>query len=168
MDAGGGHPANSLWLWHRSGDYGTDWQLLDGPWRANVLAGVIQVALLVPALWTGKIEWVALVVLVAYASQALVYVPALRREFAITLVDVLKQLWPVAPAMLAGWGVTHLLLDSTRGSLFTLVGRLLFTAVVTALAHGIFSGFRCFRETRELLFQKFTGKLSKAKTPVTI
>jgi O-antigen/teichoic acid export membrane protein len=126
-----------------------------------VLVGVVQVALLFLALEAGKIEWVALAVLVAYATQAFIFVPALRREFSISLADLVQQIWPVLPAMAAGWGATHALFNSANGSLFTLAYRGLFTAAVTALVHGIFTGFRCFQEARELTFQKFAASIPK-------
>ena len=97
--------------------------------HANLLCGGIQIALLVPALYSRKIEWVAVAVLVSYATQAFIYIPYLRRELSITFADLIKQLWPVVPAMLAGWWATHALFDSSGGSLFTLADRGLFTAI---------------------------------------
>ncbi len=101
--------------------------------HATLLCGAVQVILLVPALYSRKIEWVALAVLVSYATQAFIYIPYLRRELSITFADLIKQLWPVAPAMLAGWWATHVLFNSPGGSLFTLAYRSLFTALVVAL-----------------------------------
>ncbi len=129
--------------------------------HANLLCAAVQVVLLVPALYSRKIEWVALAVLVSYATQASIYVPYLRRELSITFADLLKQLWPVVPAMLAGWWTTHVLFTSTGGSLFTLAYRGLFTAVLVALVHGILTGFRCFREAHELIFLKLNRNLPK-------
>jgi PST family polysaccharide transporter len=133
--------------------------------HATILAGVVQVVLLVLALGTRKLEWVAFAVLIAYASQLLVYLPFLRREFSVTLMDLIKQLWPVVPAMLVGWWATHAIFDSNSGSLFTLAYRGLFTAVMVALIHGIFTGFRCFQEARELIFTKFTNRMPRSQPP---
>ena len=127
--------------------------------HANLLAGGVQIILLILALQTGRIEWVAGVVFFAYATQALVYLPALRREFAITPLDLVKQLWPVAPALLAGWWTTHALFPANTGSLFTLAAHGLFTAAVTALTHGVCTGFRCFREVQELTFRKIARSI---------
>jgi PST family polysaccharide transporter/lipopolysaccharide exporter len=129
--------------------------------HANILCGAIQMVLLVPALYSHKIEWVALVVLVSYSTQAFIYVPYLRHELSVTFTDLVKQLWPVAPAMLAGWWATHVLFNSSDGSLFALACRGLFTASVAALTHGIFTGFRCFREARELIFLKLNRSTPK-------
>ena len=136
--------------------------------HAATLCGAVQAVLLVPALYARKIEWVALVVLVAYAAQGFVYVPYLRRELSVTLAKMLKQLWPVAPAMLAGWWATHLLFEHDGGSLFTLACRGLFTAAITAFTHGVFSGFRCFGEARELIFLKFFSKKTKVPPPANV
>lgn len=134
--------------------------------RACFLVGVVQVILLALAMQMLKIEWIAVAMLVAYATQAFIYVPALRREFAITLADLVKQLWPVAPALLAGWWATHVLFKSTEGTLFTLAYRGLFTVSVTALVHGILTGFRCFREAWELTFEKFASSMKNPAKPI--
>lgn len=130
--------------------------------HANLLCGAIQILLLILSLQTKKIEWVAGAVTVAYASQAVIYIPFLRRELEITLTDLVRQLWPVVPAMLLGWGLTDVLFTTRCGSLFALAGRGLFTAAVVALTHGAFTRFRCFQETAELIFQKISRPLSKA------
>jgi lipopolysaccharide exporter len=129
--------------------------------RATILCGVIQVGLLLVALHAKKIEWVAVAVLVAYASQALIYFPYLRQDLAITLADLMRQLWPLVPAMAAGWWSTHALFPGTSASMFTLAGRGLFTVVVVALTHGALTRFRCFKEAGELISQKLRGGLAK-------
>ena len=129
---------------------------------ANLLCGAVQIVSLVLALQTKKIEWIAASVLVSYASQTVVYVPFLRHELSVTLTDLLARLWPIAPATIAGWGLTHLLFTSAGGSIFTLALRGLFTATVVALTHGALTRFRCFQEARELIFAKLSGKMAKA------
>lgn len=127
--------------------------------RANLLCGAIQILLLVLALHVKKIEWVAVAFTVAYASQALVYIPYLRRELDISLGDLIRQLWPMVPAIGLGWGLTHEFFTTAGGSLFTLACRGLFTATVVAVTHGALTRFRCFQEAGELIFQKFSGTL---------
>jgi lipopolysaccharide exporter len=129
--------------------------------RANILCGVVQVGLLLLALHAKTIEWVAVAVLVAYASQALIYFPYLRRDLSITLSDLIRQLWPLAPAMAAGWWSTHALFPGTSASIFGLAGRGLFTVVVVVLTHGALTRFRCFKETGELISLKRAGGLRK-------
>ena len=131
--------------------------------HANLLCGAIQIGLLVLALHAKKIEWVAVAILIAYASQALVFIPFLRRELSISLANLVRQLWPVAPALALGWWATQALFTDTGSSLFTLAYRGLFTAAVVALTHGALTKFRCFRETAELISQKLTGSIPKDK-----
>ena len=132
--------------------------------RSCIMVGVVQMPLLWWAIHTGKIEWVAAVVLVAYSTQALVYFPVLRREFSVSTLDLVKQLWPLAPAMLVGWWATRELFPSTHGTIFTLAYRGLFTAVVTGVTHGICSRFRCFQEVWELTFGKFTDSIFRTNS----
>ena len=101
--------------------------------------------------------------LVAYASQALVYPVFLRRELSISLADLIRQLWPVVPAMLAGYGASYFLFHSPSDSLFMLAYRGMFTAAVVALTHGALTRFRCFQEAWELTCQKFAGSILKEK-----
>ena len=123
--------------------------------RANALAGTVELALILLVLRTGRIELVAAAVLIAYATQAIIYLPYLRREFSIGFGDLFAQLWPVVPAMAAGCLVTSLLPTSVGSTLFTLAVRGLFTALVVALTHGVFSRFRCFQEAHGMIAQNF-------------
>ncbi|MGA8233727.1 MAG: oligosaccharide flippase family protein [Candidatus Acidiferrales bacterium] len=123
--------------------------------RASSLAGAVELALILLVLRTGRIDLVAGAVLIAYATQAIIYLPYLRREFAINFGDLVAQLWPVVPAMTAGCLITSLLPTSIGGTLLTLAVRGLFTALVVALTHGVFSRFRCFHEAHGMIAQNF-------------
>ncbi|PWT70883.1 MAG: hypothetical protein C5B60_11625 [Chloroflexi bacterium] len=123
--------------------------------QANLLAVLIEVVLLLLSVKTGKLELVACVVLFAYATKALVYIPFLRHHLGITVRDLVEQLWPVIPAFLAGYGVTLLLPASLGNSLATLAVRALFTALVVAFVHGFCTRFRCFQEASGMIFEKF-------------
>ena len=121
--------------------------------QANALAGAVELLLLLPAVRTGRIELVAAAVLAAYATQAVIYLPFLRREFSIGVGDLVAQLWPVIPALLGGCLVTSLLPDSLGGGLVTLAARGLFTALAAALIHGVCTRFRCFQEAGGMISQ---------------
>jgi O-antigen/teichoic acid export membrane protein len=114
--------------------------------HANALAGAVELLLILLVLRTGRIELVAAAVLVAYATQAIIYLPYLRWEFSIGFGDLVAQLWPVIPALVGGYAITSLLPDWLGGTFFTLASRGLFTAVVVALIHGLCTRFRCFQE----------------------
>ena len=133
--------------------------------HAAIICAVTQVILLVPALYSRKIEWVAIAVLVSYCTQAIVYVPFLRRELSITLWDLIKLLWPLCPSVLVGWGATHVVFRSNAESLAGLAVRGIFTASIVAVIHGICTRFRCFSEAYQLISQKITGSISGNRSP---
>jgi PST family polysaccharide transporter len=127
--------------------------------RANLLAVLIEVVLLLLSVRTGKLELVACVVLFAYATKAIVYIPFLRHHLGVTVRDLAVQLWPTIPAIVAGWGATLLLPASLGTSLATLGVRALFTAFVVAFVHGLCTRFRCFEEAGGMIVQNFAGML---------
>jgi lipopolysaccharide exporter len=123
--------------------------------HANAVGGAIELALILAALRTGRIELVAAAVLLAYTCGALYLLPLLRSEFSVTLGDLVAQLWPVIPAVVGGCAITSLLPDSLGNSIVTLGCRGLFTALAVALIHGFCTRFRCFREAGGMISQNF-------------
>lgn len=123
--------------------------------RATLVAGVIEIVLLLLVLQTGRIELVASVVLVAYASQAMIYLPFLRRHLNISMWDLAGQLWPVILAVLAGYGITILVPEPLDGSLLSLALRVACTALVVASVHGLCTRFRCFHEAGGMILGSF-------------
>ncbi|HVB58109.1 MAG TPA: oligosaccharide flippase family protein [Candidatus Acidoferrales bacterium] len=121
--------------------------------HANALTAAIELLLILLVLRTGRIELVAAAVLVAYATQAIVFLPYLRREFSVGFGDLVAQLWPVIPALIGGYAITSLLPDSLGGTFFTLGCRGLFTALVVGLIHGLCTRFRCFQEAGGMIWQ---------------
>jgi O-antigen/teichoic acid export membrane protein len=114
--------------------------------KASLIAAAVELTLLLLALRSGKIEMVAWAVLVAFLSQAVVYLPLLRQDFSIDLGDIVATIWPTIPAFGAGWLATSLLPGSFGTTFLTLGARGIFTASVVGLTHGLFSRFRCFYE----------------------
>lgn len=123
--------------------------------QANILGGLIELVLLALVVKHGKIEFVAGVVLFAYVSQWVIVIPFLRRHLGIGVRDLAAQLWPVVPALLAGYGATLFVPASLGDSLPTLAMRALFTAVVVALVHGLCTRFRCFQEASGMILENF-------------
>lgn len=121
--------------------------------RATVLAGSTEVLLLVLALRTRRIESIALVVLFAYAIQAVVYLPFLRRELGVSLGDIGAQLWPLIPTLAGACLITKLLPHSLGSTLLTLALRASFTALVAAFIHGLLTRFRLFQEATGMIIQ---------------
>jgi lipopolysaccharide exporter len=133
--------------------------------QANILCGLIQLVLLALVLPAKKIEWVAAVVFAAYACQAIIYLPFLRREMAVTAVDLIRQLWPMPPALAGGWWLTQKVFPATAETLLALALRGLFTFAVVSVIHGSLTRFRCFYEARDLVWKKFSGKFAGAQNP---
>jgi O-antigen/teichoic acid export membrane protein len=127
---------------------------------ATLLAGAVEVALLLVALRMKRIDMVAAAVLIAYFSQAMVYLPSLRRNFSVGLGDILSNVWPVIPALGVGWFFTSLLPNSFGTTLLTLGIRGLFTISVVGLTHGLFSRFRCFHEMSGMILQNRVREVS--------
>jgi O-antigen/teichoic acid export membrane protein len=122
---------------------------------ANTLAGCLELALLLLALRTGRIEVVAGAVLIAYASQAIVYLPFLRYEYSVGISDIFAKLWPTIPAFAMGWMITALLPSSYGATIITLSIRIMLTAFVVGLTHGLVSRFRCVHEASGMISQSF-------------
>jgi O-antigen/teichoic acid export membrane protein len=131
--------------------------------RANLIAGAIEIGLLILALRTRRLDLVAAAVLVAYVTQAAVYLPYLRREFAISTRALIDRLWPIAPAMIVGTLATSLLPAQYGSTFFGLAVRGLFTACVVAITHGVFSRFRCFHEARELIVPQYRRAINDSR-----
>jgi len=123
--------------------------------HATFLAGSLELVLLLLALRSGRIEMVAGAVVIAYASQAMVYLPFLRRAFSIGLGNIIAKTWQVIPAFGIGWMITALLPTSFGTTFITLAIRGLFTASIVGLTHGLLSRFRCFHEAGGMISQSF-------------
>jgi len=122
---------------------------------ANSIGGAVEFMLILVALRYGRIELVAVAVLVAYVCAGSALLPFLRREFSIGIGDIVAQIWPVVPALLVGCLVTSLLPASLGSTFVTLAARGLITALVVALTHGLFTRFRCFHEAGGMISQNF-------------
>ena len=82
--------------------------------RANLLAAVVKVALIYPALLAWGIEGVAVAVTLSYAAQYAVFLPALRRHLDLRARDFLAPQWralasgAITLAALAAWRLAGL------------------------------------------------------------
>lgn len=119
--------------------------------RASLSVGAVEILLLLLALRTGRIEMVAIAVLVAYICAGIVFLPFLRRELSIGIPDIIGQIWPIGPALATGIVVTSLLPASLGYTMIGLAARGLITAAVVALSHGLFTRFRCFHEASRMI-----------------
>jgi len=102
---------------------------------------------------TQRIELVAVAVVAAYATQAIIYFPFLQHNLQIGARDIAAILWPVVPALVGGFVATSFLPAWSGGTLVTLACRVWFTACVAALIHGLCTRFRCFKEAGGMISQ---------------
>lgn len=123
--------------------------------RANTLAGIVEVVLILSVLRSGRIDLVAGSVLIAYATQAIVYLPYVHRSMGITAREMVLLLWPMIPALVGGYAITQLIPNSIGGTIMTLAGRGIFTMVVVAFIHGLCTRFRCLQEASGMISQNF-------------
>jgi O-antigen/teichoic acid export membrane protein len=121
--------------------------------HATIAAGTVEVLLLLVALRTGRIEFVAGVVLLAYSIQVILYVPFLRKNLGVNVQDIAAQLWPLIPTMGGAYLITSLLPSALGNTLITLAFRASFTALVAALIHGLCTRFRFFHEATGMVMQ---------------
>jgi O-antigen/teichoic acid export membrane protein len=133
--------------------------------RASIMAGAFEVPLLLLVLRFGRIELIAVAVLISYATQVIVWLPYLRRNLDITARDMGRQLWPMIPALVGGCALTSLLPASLGGTLITFAARGLFTASVVALIHGLCTRFRCFQEAGDMILQNFARISARSTSP---
>jgi lipopolysaccharide exporter len=130
--------------------------------RAAMIAGALELGLLLLALRWGRVELIAWAVLTAYGSQLIIYLPVIRQEFSIEAVDLVATVWPAIPAMAAGCLITSLLPVSFGTTFVTLALRGMFTASVVGLTHGVSSRFRCFHEIRGMISENFNREVRTA------
>jgi len=123
--------------------------------QAALLAGLIELVLLALIVTMGKIELVASVVVFAYLTQTVIYIPYVRRHLGVSVRDLVTQLWPVVPAFVAGYGATLLVPAWLGESVHTFAIRALFTALVVALVHGLCTRFRWFQEARGMIWENW-------------
>jgi lipopolysaccharide exporter len=121
--------------------------------HAALLAGAVELTLLCLVIRTQRIELVAVAVVAAYATQAIIYFPFLQHNLQIGARDIAAILWPVVPALVGGFVATSFLPAWSGGTLVTLACRVWFTACVAALIHGLCTRFRCFKEAGGMISQ---------------
>lgn len=120
--------------------------------RTSVIAAVVELGLLYPAIKFGSIEWVAVVVTFASASQYLIHLPKLRKHLDVSLTEFFAKLLPglvafVVTLTLLLWG--HSYLGET--SWLTLGVKVFTSFGLYLLAHGMLTRWQVLREIRSML-----------------
>jgi len=119
--------------------------------KANILAAVIELGLLYPAIHFYGIEGVAAAVTVAYMSQYAIYLPIMRREIDVKVGDLFLEVRTTLCAVLV-MSATLLGLKASLGfSLATMVVQGLIGILVYLFVFGMIDRWRLFGEFRTLL-----------------
>lgn len=120
--------------------------------KANVIAAIIELSLLYPAVRLFGLEGVAVVVTVAYISQYLIFFPSLRRDIGLHYGEFFLALKPALLSALVVTGVVLVLQPYMPSDTMTsLVIKLSICTALYCLTYGIFSKWKLAREVRVLI-----------------
>jgi PST family polysaccharide transporter/lipopolysaccharide exporter len=122
------------------------------PLRATLVAAVVQLSLLYPALRFGGIEGVALLIVLATAVQYLVYFPSLKRSLDLPFRELAGQVRPAVLAMLLT-GAVVTIASPLLGplSLFSLAVKLVLVLLLFLGSYGLLTHWMIFREIMALV-----------------
>jgi len=119
---------------------------------ANVVAALIELGLMAPALYWYGINGVSVLVLIAYGAQLWLYVPFVLRQLSMRLRELLGIVVPLAIASGVSVYATSLALPhGSEVSWLSLALRVVVTAITVMLVHGVLTSFRIFRDACEVV-----------------
>ena len=134
------------------------------PFRATLVAAVVQLSLLYPALRYGGIEGVALLIVLATAAQFIVYLPSLKHSLNLSLRKLAGQFRSAALAMLFAGSVATIAAPLFGPlSLLSFAGKLALVIVLYLGSYGLLTRWMIFREIMELV--KRRGAPSPGEVP---
>jgi O-antigen/teichoic acid export membrane protein len=120
--------------------------------KANIMAAVIELSLLYPALRLFGLEGVACVVTVAYVSQYVIYFPSLKKDIGLTYKDFFLSL---KPALLSGLVVVGSILAMQShlpvNVMSSLIIKVLLCTFLYCFTYGIITKWRLASEIRVLI-----------------
>ena len=119
--------------------------------KANLLAGIIEIGLLYPAMKYGGINAVAILVASAYASQYFIFLPFLKKYCGITVAELFNVL---KPSIFSGAAVIlgALVLDGQlQFSIASMLVKIPYCMLGYFILHGLITKWRILREARMIL-----------------
>jgi len=120
--------------------------------KANIIAAIVELSLLYPALRFFGLEGVAVVVTVAYISQYLIFFPSLRRDIGLHYSEFFLALKPALLSALVVAGVVLALQPYMPSDTITsLAIKLSICTALYCLTYGIFSKWKLAKEVRVLI-----------------
>lgn len=135
------------------------------PFRATLVAAVVQLGLLYPLLRYGGMEAVALLVVLATAAQYIVYLPSLRRSLELPARELAAKVRPAVLAMLLTISVVMALNPLTGPlSIFVFVSKLVLVPLFYLIMYGLMTRWSIYREIFDLVKgRKFPGWASSSR-----
>lgn len=119
------------------------------PFRATLVAAIIQVALIYPALHYGGIEGVASLIFIATTIQFSVFLPALKRYLDLSLRDIAAQVFPALLAMLITWAMVGFCAPFLGELTFSsFCAKAFLTLFLFVISYGTFTRWRIYGEIK--------------------
>lgn len=119
--------------------------------KATLLAAVMQLALIFPAIKYAGIVGVAMLVAVSYVSQYFIYLPILRREIDVSITEVLGTVRPALLAFLASMPIVVLLKIRFESSLPVMAVEILIGGAGYFVIYGLLTKWQIVKEMREIV-----------------
>lgn len=127
------------------------------PFRATLIAAVLQLILIYPSLYFGGIEGVAILMVMATTAQFIIYLPAIKSYLDLQFQDFIRQIWPQLVSMIITMLVISLSTPLFIGLSVTTYALKLFLAVsIYSISHTIITRGKMLIEIREMLSKKTT------------
>lgn len=123
--------------------------------RATLVAAVVQLLLLYPAIHFGGIEGIALLVFFATVIQSIVYLPSLKRYIGLSIKDMFFKIWPVLISMLLTWVVMSFSAQYIGSlTLLAFVTKITLIWIVFLGCYGVFTRWVLFCEIKKQIFAR--------------
>jgi O-antigen/teichoic acid export membrane protein len=119
--------------------------------RAILFSGVIELALLYPALKYAGIEGVAVLITITYALQYLVYMPFLKRHIGIEYGEILRTLQPAITSAVCTYMINLVLQSFLPFSILGLMIKFFATAGIYLVIYGSITRWRLIKESVSLI-----------------
>ncbi|HEX8950168.1 MAG TPA: lipopolysaccharide biosynthesis protein [Dissulfurispiraceae bacterium] len=126
--------------------------------KSNLLAGILEMAFLYPALKYFGIEGVAIAVTLAYSSQYLVYFPFLRKEIRLCAHDILALVKPMAGSALVAAAFLSVLRTVTDASIPAMLLELAACIAAYLLTYNIITGWSLAKEFASIIGNRVTRR----------
>ena len=120
--------------------------------KASIVTALIELPLVYPAIKYGSIEIVGLVVLLSYACQFAIYLPALKKSNNILCREITAKIWPAVVAGIFMYICYYFLDGLFSHSLAKLFVNIFVLTFVYVLTYGVLTRWRLYIDLKNLVF----------------